>query len=157
MTEQFSTALIASAISMLAILISSAINSREIKQQDKDTQKQLNRAMTQKLYDLRIKLYPKAFEITEALKQYKPPKFANTKEETDHILKLLMEWKTGEVSLALSSTSLYFFGRLRKNLRRTPAGTDGFFSREQAQSIHRAKVVFRRSLRRDVGFLFDEE
>jgi hypothetical protein len=54
MTEQFTTAIIASSISVVGVLISSSANTRQIKQQEKNTDKQLQRSMTQRLYELRL-------------------------------------------------------------------------------------------------------
>jgi len=157
MTLPLITAIIASSISLIGILISFFLNSRQIKQQDINIQRQLQRVMTQKLYELRLKNYPRAFEITERLKQERKPKFINPKEEIEAILKDLLEWKNGEVSLILSNDSLYLFGQLCNRLDKLPDGELGVFSQKQAENIFQARIDFRRSLRKDLGFLFDEE
>src|SRR4051794_23281692 len=97
MTEQLTTAIIASSISVVGIVISSAVNTRQIRQQEKNTDRQLQRAMTQRLYELRLRLYPLVFEITDGIRQFTAPKCINTKEELEVILEALRVWKNGEV------------------------------------------------------------
>lgn len=157
MSDQFLTAIIASGITLIGIMISSIINSRQIKQQESNSRRQLQRMMTQKLYELRLKHYPRAYEITEAIKQERAPKYINDKEQIDIVLKELLTWKNGEVSLALSKNSLYLFGELCKLLEKRPNAKDGNYLKKQAENIFKARVDFRRSLRKDLGFLFDED
>jgi hypothetical protein len=150
-------ALIAGFISISGVVISYLINTKQLHQQEINIKKQLQRPMTEKLYELRLKIYPKAFEITEKIKQKRAPIFINPSDEIIGIYDELISWKNGEASLVLSHQSLYCFGELCKKLDKLPNNGLGGYSKVQADNIIKAKTNFRRQMRNDVNFLYDED
>ncbi len=120
--------------------------------------KELERAMTMKLYEQRMAAYPKVWPMTESLRrsvmlrngaQHLPQYMANALVELD-------EWGAGDAAMMLSADALEAFYELRESLRAEPERPDGY-SDAQMHRIWRAKGDLRSELRRDVALLFEEE
>lgn len=157
LSNPYIPALIAAFISICGVFVSYIVNNKQLRQQEANILKQLQRPMTEKLYELRLKIYPKAFEITEKIKPERKPKFINTKEEVHEIYQELILWKNGEASIVLSNQSLYLFGELCKKLHKIPSPKSEYYSSVQAENILKAKADFRKSLRKDMNFLYNED
>ena len=113
-----------------------------------------NRALTTKLYDLRLEHYPKALELIEEIYRKKggvidPGAVRKSCEE-------LISWKRGIINLIISNEAHESYYKLRDTLMKNPAQSNEYAS-EQVEKIILATKEFRRQLRRDVGFLFREE
>lgn len=122
--------------------------------QQQQFNKTLDRSLTNKLLDLRLEHYPKAFEITDSVFKEKggnfdPAKIKNTVEE-------LIEWKKGVINLVISSEALTSFYVLRDAAMKSPAN-NGTYSSEQVEKISVETKDFRKQLRKDLGILFREE
>jgi hypothetical protein len=122
--------------------------------QQKQFNKTLNRNLTTKLYDLRLEIYPKAFEITDNI--YKEKGGNYNSEIIKNSLNELIEWKKGKINLIISSEALESYYLLRNNLMKNPANNTNY-SPEQVDKITNSNNIFRKQLRRDLGFLFKEE
>lgn len=154
MSDFFTPSIIAALTSLvLSILTLFQFYRNQIFQQ-KQFNKTLNRNLTTKLYDLRIELYPKAFEITDNIYKDKGGNFDNAK--IKKIVSELIDWKKGKVSLIISNESLESYYSLRNLLMKNPA-LGNSYSIEQIDKITNYNNNFRKQLRRDLGFLFREE
>jgi len=116
--------------------------------------KTINRNLTTKLYDLRIDLYPKAFEITDKIYKEKGGNIDN--EKLKICLIELNEWKSGKLNLIISSEALKSYYLLKDMLMKQPANNNNYSS-EQIEKITNLKNNFRKQLRRDLGLMFNEE
>lgn len=150
LTPSFITALTSLTISIIT-LYQFLRNQRFLKSQ---FDKNLERALTTKLLDLRLEYYPKAFEITDNIYKEKGGNYHPDKLKT--ALSELIDWRKGVVNLIISSDALKSFYTLRDCLMRSPA-LSGSYSIEQIEKIGFANKDFRKQLKRDLGFLFREE
>lgn len=116
--------------------------------------KKLNRDLTSKLYDLRLEYYPLAFEITDNI--YKEKGGLLTVSKIQKVCDELINWKIGIVNLIISVESRDVFFKLRDALMKNPAEGDKY-SETQIENIINSTRVFRKQLRRDLGFLYREE
>lgn len=116
--------------------------------------KRLNRDLTSKLYDLRLEHYPLAFEITDNIYKERGGLLAPSKMQK--ACDELINWKSGIVNLIISVESRDFFFKLRDGLMKNPAEGNKY-SEAQIENIINLTRVFRKQLRRDLGFLYREE
>src|SRR5215831_3433319 len=148
MTAALITAITSLLISFLTLFQSLKTQRLQKLQFDK-TQK---RALTTKLYELRLIHYPKAFEITECLRMpkgggYDPSMILNVKDE-------LNLWKSGMINMIISYDALLAFRELRKALNKQP-GNGNIYTQEQESNIWKARAHFRKCLRIDLGLLHE--
>ncbi len=113
-----------------------------------------NRNLTNKLYDLRLDNYPKAFDITDNIFKEKGGNYNS--EQLSKVLKELIKWKKGIVNLIISVEARDSYFQLRDALMKKPSEKD-CYSSEQIEKIDIAVKNFRKQLRRDLGFMFREE
>lgn len=146
----FITAITSLVISLLALFQFYKNQSFQQKQFDKN----LNRTLGIKLYELRIEDYPKAFEITDRIFKTKGGNYDSN--EIKLVLNNLIEWKKGRTSMILSNESLQAYYSFRESLMKNPANGN-LYSIEQVEKITNLNNNFRKQLRRDLGFLFKEE
>jgi hypothetical protein len=105
---------------------------------------------------VRLKYYPRAFEITDELGKRTSTMDATLLSKHRGVESQLREWKKGEVSFILSGRALRAFYKLLDILSKNPEkGT--LYSEAQLANIWKARVKFRRELRRDIGLLFKED
>ncbi|MES2062580.1 MAG: hypothetical protein V4456_11710 [Bacteroidota bacterium] len=154
MNEFFSPAVIAATTSLLISLITLYQFFKNKRLQEDLYLKGSNRALTIKLYELRLEHYPKALEIIEEIYRKK----GGTIEIgiVRNVLNELIDWKKGIINLIISNEAHESYYKLRDTLMKKSAFEDKF-SNEQVQHIIISTKEFRRQLRRDVGFLFREE
>ena len=156
-TAIFSAA-IAAIVSLIVALISFIANKNTLKSEREKFERELQRSMTSKLYDLRLEMYPEAISITDGLRKSRMSAQAGnlSEEYFKAILSKLDEWHGTKAFLLLSQNAVDTFYTLRKILREKPE-TNGEYSKEQLEKIWRAKGAFRGALRSDIQFLYKEE
>lgn len=154
MTDFFTPSLVTAITSLIISLVALFQFYRNQNFQQKQFNKSINRNLTTKLYDLRLEIYPKAFEITDNIYKDKGGNFDT--ERLKNILAELIEWKKGKLNLIISTESLESYYQLRTNLMKNPANNNNY-SPEQIEKITNSNNNFRKQLRRDLGFLFKEE
>jgi len=154
MREIITPSIIAALTSLVISLITlyQFFRSQQIQQTQFD--KNLNRGLTSRLYDLRLENYPKAFEITDKVYKLKGGEY--DPEIIKEVLKELISWKTGIVDLIISVEALESFILLRDTLMKNPEAQNSY-SAKQVEKISSFVKEFRKQLRRDIGFLFREE
>lgn len=150
MSPEVMSALIAGVVSILVSLVSYFSVLRQIKNNRIAIERQLERQLTEKLYNLRIAKYPEAFTITAKLGK------DDSAQTLRNIQTSLSEWKSGEVGLILSQKAKKAYYELNETIKKKPE-KDGKFSSDQLQKIWKLRNRFRGELRRDLGLLFDEE
>ena len=154
MTDFFTPSLVTAITSLVISLVALFQFYRSQNFQQKQFNKTINRNLTTKLYDLRLEIYPKAFEITDNIYKDKGGNFDT--ERLKNTLNELIEWKKGKLNLIISSEALESYYQLRNNLMKNPANNNNY-SAEQIEKITNSNNNFRKQLRRDLGFLFKEE
>jgi len=153
MSENVQVALIAGIVSMIVTTIGLLSSFFIQRMQSQEAEKQIRNEAASRLLALRLEHYPKAFDISEKIQRRKKPQRIMSREELLKISTELYEWKTGIVNLILSQETLDCFYELRETLGMGYAEKDAF-SFQQVEKIISAKDEFRKSLRRDVGFLY---
>lgn len=150
--------IIPSAIAMITSFLVSFLSYKQFIRSNELQQKQFdrsfNRALTTKLYDLRLNVYPRALEITDKIYKAKGGNYDST--IIQEALEELIEWKKGLVDLIISVEALESFFELRDALMKNPEAQHKYSS-VQVENISNKTKNFRRQLRRDIGFLFREE
>ncbi|AZB26448.1 hypothetical protein EG339_18580 [Chryseobacterium bernardetii] len=154
MIDYSSPALITAFTSIIISLVTLFQFYKNQKLLQKQFEKTINRNLTSKLYDLRLEIYPKAFEITDKI--YKEKGGNYDIEKITIALYELNEWKKGKVNLIISPEALDSFYYLKNSLLKNP-GNINLYTDEQIEKITNSKNNFRKQLRRDLGFLFKEE
>ena len=154
MADFFTPSLITSVTSLIISLVALVQFYKNQNFQQKQFNKTINRNLTTKLYDLRLEIYPRAFEITDNI--YKEKGGNYDVEKLKSVLNELIEWKRGKLNLIISSEALASYYQLRENLMKNPANNT-IYSVEQIEKITNSNNNFRKQLRRDLGFLFKEE
>jgi|GEM_PF-918181 len=156
MNTQVVTALIAAAVSLTVSIVALAaarLNERSGRQRQ---ERELQRKLTEKLYDLRIHHYPRAFSLTRGLLGDVVSRVDITQEQIDKIREELADWNASDASFILSKRSLEAYYALREALAVIPSDITRY-SAEQREAMWRAKNVFRARLRDDVHLLFTED
>lgn len=152
------TAVISAVVSLTVTLITVFVSRSNIRAEREKLERQLQRSMTSKLYEVRLEAYPKAVEITEKLRR------SRMREEVDKlnekyfkdVLAQIDAWHATKAGFILSRRSLEQLDALREVLWQKPAN-DGKYTPEQIERIAVAKGEFRESLWSDIQFLFAEE
>lgn len=150
------TAIIAGGVSLVISFSTFWLTRYSIKSERVKLERELERKLTEKLYDRRISTYPEAFSITQGLVGYIIPDDTFGKKETSKILDKLVAWQSGDASFILSKKSLKSFYKLRESLLQEPDKGD-FYSEAQKKAMWECKNDFRASLRKDVKLLFRED
>jgi len=148
-------ALIAGFISLLVAIISFVANRKSLLSQTKRHEQEMQRRLTEKLYDLRLTCYREAFEITEMLVRDVVFKKTVTGEYVNQVYEKLTEWNRTKAGLIMSEESVKSYYRLRGAL--VSNTRSGPLEKAQIQRLWKAKNNFRRSLRKDVNLLYVEE
>jgi hypothetical protein len=154
MADFFTPSIIASITALCVSFITLFQYFKNQRFQQKQFDKNLNRSLTTKLYDLRLEHYPKAYEITDFLYKKKGGNYSF--EELKNILEELIEWKKGIINLIISVEARDSYYLLRDVLMKNPAHQESY-SKEQVEKVFTANKSFRKQLRRDLGFMYREE
>lgn len=153
MNENVQVALIAGVVSLVVTIIGLLSSWLIQRMQSLEAEKQIRTEAATKLLALRLEHYPKAFDISEKIQRRKKPQRIISRPELLNICDELTQWKTGIVNLVISQETLDFYYQLRDALSMGYAEKEAF-SIEQVEKIMSARDEFRKSLRRDVGFLY---
>lgn len=129
---------------------------RELQSQKEHLERELQRKFTEKLYDLRLDMYPQAFEITDQLRGEYIFKDDLSQEALKDILTKIQDWNKTKAGFLLSKSSLNTFYELRKALGLHPE-SNGKYSERQRKQIWQCKNRFRGALKADVNLLYAEE
>lgn len=154
--SQLLSAVVAGAVALVVSLVTWAIARRKDHSDRMRQERELQRKLTEKLYDLRARHYPRAFSITQGLLGNVLLASQVSSDEVDQVRMDLANWVASEASFILSKRSLDAYYAIREALAVEPLD-DGTFSRSQRESMWRAKNQFRRCLRDDVHLLFTED
>lgn len=154
MKDFFTPSVIAALTALTLSLITLYQFFRNLRFQQQQFDKNNNRDLTNKLYDLRLKNYPKAFDITDNIiktkgNNYDVEKIKKAKDE-------LIVWKSGVVNIIISIECRDSYFALRDILMKSPA-ENNTYSQKQVEKIYEANKNFRKQLRRDFGFMYREE
>lgn len=147
------TLLLSLASGFISLLVAYFTTAYKFSRDRRLLQDELSQRSLEKLYSIRLECYPRAFEITERIRR-------TTREQgginsRDELLKFhndLWTWKSGQVSLALSRSSIDAFYELVKRLNKPCEDSrNAIYSTAQIDKIMTARNTFRSSLRQDVG------
>jgi hypothetical protein len=152
------TALISALVSLVVALITVLASRGTIRSEREKLERELQRNMTSRLYEVRLESYPKAMEITEGLrKEHLEKQDKNLSQEyIRDILNQLDAWHATKAGFIISRKSLCNLYALREALQQKPEFDDKY-SPEQIKRIWNAKNEFRATLRADIQLLFKED
>ena len=158
LSDAILTALIAGGISIIVALITYFSTVKKVKMENKMLERQIQTKFLEKLYELRLKNYPKAFEITDIIGKKKgisiqETELLNKYKELEQQLRI---WKSGESSLILSERSLDAYYELITSFKSHPASGIKY-NDEQLQRFYKARTKFRNELRKDIGLMFKSD
>lgn len=156
MTEKIITALIAACVSLAVSLITFIVARRKIESEKERHERELQRRLTEKLYDLRLDSYPRAFEITDKLRGDYIKSGKVKKDYITQVLENLHEWHRTKAGFILTKNSLKAFYNLRAALSAEP-NNDEYYSKKQRHEIWVCKNRFRGILKSDLNLLYQEE
>jgi len=150
------TAIIAATVSLIVAIISFITNRRSIQSEREKLEREMQRRLTEKLYDLRLESYPKAFEITDLLRGDLIFNKGMTRKDFLDIRDKLFDWQRTKAAFIMSESALRAFRNLLDKLNMKPeSGTT--FKESETKEIWRAKNQFRGSLRGDINLIYSEE
>ena len=144
MTDQILPAIIAGIVALTVSIVSSWLTNRS-------TAKKLSLESMQlrqdRLLDLRLQSYPRAFAITGRMRFRKGDK--SKPEELGTVADDLREWWVGTAAALLSSSSVETYYTFQVAIKRCI----NFSNRDVAeyQRLYQANSEFRRQLRKDIG------
>jgi hypothetical protein len=152
------TAVISAVVSLTVTLITVFVSKSNIRAEREKLERELQRSMTSRLYDVRLEAYPHAMEITEKVRRSRMKELGGKLNEKyfKDVLTELDAWHATKAGFILSRRSLDQLYALREALRQKPESS-GKYTPEQIESIAVAKGKFRGSLWKDIQFLFAEE
>ena len=152
------TAIISAIVSLTITLITVFASRSTIKAEREKLERELQRSLTTKLYDVRIEVYPQAMQMTEKLRRSNLAKQGEnlTEDYFKEVLSQLDAWHATKAAFIISRNSLYKLYALRKTLREKPE-SNGHYSSEQIDRVWKAKGEFRSALRTDIQLLFKED
>jgi hypothetical protein len=152
------SAAIAALVSLVVAIISFVMNKNSLKSEREKFERELQRNMTTRLYDIRLEVYPEAISITDGLRNSRMSAQGDglSAEYFQGILSGLDQWHANKAFLLLSPKAVSTFYALRRTLRAKPAA-NGKYSKAQIEDIWHAKGRFRNALRSDIQLLYTEE
>ena len=117
------TAAVIAAVVSVAVAAGSVgvtfLTTRASLRRDHDRQEaELRRAMTARLYDRRVEVYPKLFQITDAFRKSRLSSAADLRAHLSQALTRVDEWHAAEGGLMLSSGAYEHMIELRLAVRR---------------------------------------
>jgi len=156
--EELVAGVIAAVVSLTVALITVVINRNALRVEREKFERELQRNMTARLYDLRIESYPKGLEVTEGLRRSRLVEQGDgiSEEYFKNMLAQLDTWHATKAGFLLSHKALHRLYDLRDALRDKPVA-DGKYSKAQIEKIWQAKGAFRSALRADIRLLYKEE
>ena len=156
MSTEITAAIIAAAVSLIIGLVSYFGTLITILSERKRQERELERKMTEKMIDLRIKTYPEAFEITSLLSGDNVFGKVITPDYLKNVYDQITVWRRSKAGLVLSKKSLKAYYRLKEFLLVKPQSGETYTD-EELRIPWEAKNEFRRRLIEDVNFLYSED
>lgn len=150
------TALIAGLVSLVVSLISYLATRHKINLERDKFKRGMQRRITERLYELRLTHYPKAYELTEPLLGTKLFTENITIAEIKKIIEKLNKWKATQATFVMSNKAQQSFFDLRSSLN-DAINWEYPFNEEQLKILWNCKNGFRKQLRDDIGLLFNED
>lgn len=150
------SAMIAGFISLLVSLGTMAYARRRLQFDKQRFEQETVRKATERLYEMRLEAYPKAYRITFPLLGHVLEDTGLTHTILQSVHSELVAWASSEASFILSRKSRRAFHELREQLERLIKLDDPNTDSEIA-IIREKRGHFRRNLRRDVHLLFLED
>jgi hypothetical protein len=115
-----------------------------------NTQRQLKNKFQDRLHEVRLKEYPRAFDLTDCLGKRVTDDPSELPALYCQLGSQLREWKAGTAALVLSNDALNEYWEVVSALKGNPARGDRY-SDQQIERIWNARCRFRDSLRIDIG------
>jgi len=150
------SAIIAALVSVAAGFLTYIATKRSLEHQREMQEREMRRRFTERLYELRLEAYPRAFEITDKLRGgylFGPDL---KEEQLAQLLEELHEWHRSKAAFVLSTDAIRAWYGMRGCLGLKPE-QDGHYTEDQRKKIWDAKNNFRKTLRDDVDLLYEEE
>lgn len=142
-------------MTLIAAITSLIVSAIGYFMQQNEMNKRLDRIFTDRLYNMRLECYPPAFDVTDRiLRRPKPEGIASN--EIEQIRYDLIGWKKGVVNIAISGKSLIAYRDLIGALS-MGKGLTNRYTDEQIEKLFNCRNQFRKSLRADLGCLYNEE
>jgi hypothetical protein len=157
MSPQVEAAIVAGIISLIVAGVSFVTNRLSTRAENAKQERALQRKLTEKLLDLRLDLYPGAFEITDQLQG--DILFGGTLTRNDYmrVREQLIEWSKSKSGLILTDNSMHAFRELRSALEVNLNSDEALATDAVIRRIWEAKNRFRVALREDLHVLYAEE
>lgn len=149
MTDKIISAIISGAVAFVGFVVTYFITIRKSRQDFNLFEKEQSRKYGEKLYDLRLKHYGLAFELTDRMGKPMGLSEEELPKTYLEIVEKLRDWKKGEVNLVLSDRSIDCY----YDLIDVVDYDEEKYSEGQKDVIWKARDNFRRSLRQDLGLL----
>lgn len=150
------SASIAGLVSVTVGTLSFFANRRATSAGSLERERQMQRRLTERLYELRLAAYPLAFEITGPLAREELFQNAETAGLVARTGDGLREWNRTLGALVMSKPTLKAYYEIREALAVVPSEAAGY-DVAQLDRIWEAKNGFRRAMRRDLKLLYEEE
>ncbi len=149
--DQVLAAIVSGVVSLLVSVTVYWAADRKLRQERVSSARQIAQKFAEELLRHRLRLYPKAFEVTSSLGKgdSDDPALVTTYK---NCLDDLRQWKTGEVELVISEFAEDRYYELIEKLKKNP-GRGSLYNRDQVLRIFNARQRFRGALRRDLGLL----
>jgi len=155
MEEKIVTAIIAASVSLVVSLFGALGTWRQLVAQREKLEREIDVRRSEKLYEIRLRVYPKFFEITRVLMGASDVDRYSTYKTVRNELKV---WRGGEPMLVLSKVALEATYALEVALRANPEnGATRQYSQEQIAKVWKLRQRARGALRRDIGLLFGDD
>lgn len=152
MDDKIIAGLIAALVSLLVSGIAFLSAWFGLKAKQRELERQLSAKYMEKLYEIRLKEYPKAFSITKGLNY--PPKAWRSYRREDILEKrnALSEWLNGVSGLVASAAVIRSVRPLISTLG-APCGNGEEYQKAQMEKMIALTIQLRRELRKDVQYL----
>ena len=157
MDIKLQSALIAAAVSLTAALIAYLTVKKQLAAQKEKTEKEHASKFLENAYELRLKHYPFAFEITDQVAKLYDLKPNEIMRRHNEIAENLRNWRNTEVVLVISEYALSCSYDLEKELKKKPSTPRGSFCEEQRRRMWGLRQKFRKALREDLNLLLNTE
>lgn len=162
MSSTVVAAVIAAAVSIAVAIGSVAaafLTTRATLRRDHERQRaELQRTMTERLYDRRVITYPGLFAATDAFRNSRLNAAPDMQRHLTDAIARVDQWHATEGGLILSTRAYEQLLELRRAVRRylaAPAGSDQLD--QLKHDIWESKSKLRGAMRADLGLLFDED
>ena len=154
--EKLLIVLISGSVSLLISFIAFLVAKKRMRHENEKLIREFKDAYSHKLYEQRVALYPKGYSIAGQVLRRKTPQLIPEAKYLEKIRFELNAWIENEAGLFLSIQALKSYWEFRVQLQKSPARHDGW-TEEQANNLMAARDKFRKSLREDLGNLYDDE